>query len=60
MNAREKRTDYPTITNDEFRNRIRKLLGIPDEVTGAKKTNPALVRQPTDKGYYPPKKETSK
>ena len=51
MNARERRTNYPTLTTQEFRGRMRLLLGVP-EMTGAPQTsNLTLVRKPTDNAY---------
>lgn len=42
-----KRYGYPPVmTNEEFRDRIRRLCGVP-EGTG-RKANPCVVRKPTD------------
>src|SRR4030095_3780991 len=46
----------PYMTTQEFRDRIRKLCGVP-EGTG-RKANPCLVRKPTDHGYKPTPKST--
>jgi len=61
MNAPEKRTNYPTFTVDEFKDRIRSILGLPSSGTqGAAKSHPCVVRKPTDPGYYPPAKTKGK
>ena len=47
------------MTTEEFRDRIRKLLGVPD-ITGAKHAHPCLVRQPGDRGYRSTQTEPTK
>lgn len=59
--SKRKRSDGPEST-ETFRQRIAAMLRDPDAlepILGAKKSNPALVRGPRDRGYYPPRRKRS-